>query len=423
MSAQLKRWMLLLAAVFTVALPGSARAQDLEAVIEWNRLLQVTVASTPTPTVFFTRPYSLTSIAVFDALNSIDRVYQPYLIRVEAAPGASPEAAVAQAAHDVLVSLYPGQRTALDAALAATLSRLSGAAATEGSRVGAAVARAVLDARATDGWNRTPPPYLLPSLPGFYRVTPPQNAAATFTHYPDVQPFVIGNRLQFLVAPPPALTSETYTRDFNEVKALGGTTSPTRTAEQTSIAQRWAAIGTSTQFQHIWNNLLRDLARRNGLSALDVARAYALLSMSMHDGLLVTFNGKFLYGLWRPVTAIREADRDGNPATDADPAWATLIPTPPYPTYPGNQTCMAAVASRTLERVFGRDDMRFSVTWTGTAGNADITRSYNGFRELANEQARSRVYGGIHFEFDQTASFGVCIPLADYAFDNYLRRR
>ena len=130
-----------------------------------------------------------------------------------------------------------------------------------------------------------------------------------------------------------------------------------------------------------------------------------------------------LYGLWRPVTAIREAERDGNAATEADPSWSTLIPTPPYPTYPGNQTCMAAVASRTLQRLLGRDDIRFSVTWVGTAGNADITRPYNGFRELANEQARSRVYGGIHFDFDQTASFGVCLPLADYAFDNFLRPR
>ena len=145
--------------------------------------------------------------------------------------------------------------------------------------------------------------------------------------------------------------------------------------------------------------------------------------MTMHDGLLASFNGKFLYALWRPVTAIREAERDGNPETTADPAWLSLIPNPPYPTYPGNMTCMGAVGSRTLARIFGRDDVAFSVTWTGTTGNADIVRPFNGFRELANEQARSRVYGGIHFEFDQLASFGQCIPLADYAFENYMRRR
>jgi hypothetical protein len=245
----------------------------------------------------------------------------------------------------------------------------------------------------------------------------------TFTHYPDVDPFVIRDRFQFLSAPPPALTSELYASDFNEVKAIGGTTSTIRTPEQTSIAQRWAGIGTSTQFQMLWHNLLRDLARRSNLSAVDAARGNALLAMTMHDGLLVTFNGKFLYGLWRPVTAIRNADLDANPATTADPTWLSLIPTPPYPAYPGNMTCLAAVGSRTMQRFFGRDDVAFSVTWTGTGGNADITRPYNGFREIGNEQARSRVYGGIHYEFDQLASFGACIPLADYAFDNYMRLR
>ena len=418
-----QRWVLWAAFLIVAALPGRGAAQDLDAVIEWNRILQVTVTSTPTPTVFFTRPFAMTAVAVFDALNSIDRVYRPYVTDVPAGPNASREAAVAQAAHDVLVALYPGRRAQLDAALAATLSRVPSAAAGEGSRVGAATARAVLDARANDGWDRTPPPYVLPALPGFYQVTPPQNAPVTFTHYPDVQPFLVADHLRFLSAPPPVLTSERYATDFNEVKAIGGTTSTVRTAEQTSIARRWAGINTSTPFQDVWNGLLGEMARRQNLSAVDAARAYALLSMAMHDGLLVSFNGKFLYGLWRPVTAIREAERDGNAATEADPSWSTLIPTPPYPTYPGNQTCMAAVASRTLQRLLGRDDVRFSVTWVGTAGNADITRPYNGFRELANEQARSRVYGGIHFDFDQTASFGVCVPLADYAFDNFLRPR
>jgi hypothetical protein len=239
-----------------------------------------------------------------------------------------------------------------------------------------------------------------------------------------VQPFIIADRLRSLSAPPPALTSTTYTTDFDEVKAIGSATSTVRTAEQTSIAQRWAGVGTTTPNQTVWSNLLRDLARQVGLRPVDLARGYALLAMTMHDGLLVTFNGKFLYGLWRPVTAIREADNDGNPQTVGDPTWLPLLPaTPPYPSYPGNMTCIGAVSSRTLERLFGRDTIAFTVTWTGAAGAANITRAYNGFRELANEQARSRVYGGIHFEFDQTASFGSCIPLADNAFDNFMRPR
>jgi hypothetical protein len=415
------RWIAAMVVV-GVTLPASAFAQPLNVIVQWNRIMQTTVAGTPTPTVFFTRAYSLTQIAVFDALNSIEHRYEPYVIELAAPANASREAAVARAAHDVLVALYPGQQAALDAALATTLGGLT-SGVNEGSQIGAAVARAVLEARANDGWNRPPTPYLLPSLPGYYQITPPQNATVTFTHYPDVQPFTMPDRLRFLSAAPPALTSDHYTADFNEVKSLGSATSTTRTPEQTSIAQRWAAIGTSTQNQFIWNDLIGEMAQRLNLSAVAAARAYALMSMTMHDGLQITFTGKFLYGLWRPVTAIREAERDGNPNTAGDPNWLSLLPTPPYPAYPGNMTCIGAVASRTMQRFVGRDDIAFSVTWVGTAGNANIIRPYNGFRELANEQARSRIYGGIHFEFDQQASFGQCIPLADYAWDNYMRAR
>ncbi len=207
--------------VVGIALPATAGAQVLDTLVEWQRLTQVTVAGTATPTVFFTRPYAMTSIAMFDALNSIERGYQPYLIEVSASATASREAAIAQAAHDVLVALYPGQLATLDAALATTLSGRPAAAVAEGVQIGAAVARAVLQSRANDGWDRPVTPYLLPSLPGYYQVTPPQNATVTFTHYPGVQPFVI-DRNRMLVAAPPALTSALYTQDFNEVKAIGG---------------------------------------------------------------------------------------------------------------------------------------------------------------------------------------------------------
>lgn len=413
----------ILALVTALAAPRVAAAQDVDAVVEWNRILQVTVASTPTPTVFFTRPYALTSIAVFDALNSIDRRYHPFIAEVRAAREASREAAVAQAAHDVLVALYPGRQPQLDESLAATLHNLPASAASEGAAVGAAAARACLEARADDGWARTPPPYVVPNAPGYYQITPPQNGPVTFTHYPDVKPLAIGSRLDFLVGQPPALTSEQYAADVNEVKALGGATGSARTDEETSIARRWAGVSTSTSLQIVWNNVARDLARRFGLDALDTARAYALLNTAVHDGLLVSFNGKFVYGLWRPVTAIRLADRDGNPATDADPGWLPLLATPPYPSYPGNMACVGASAARILERVFGKNDIPFTVSWTGTGGAVDIVRTFAGFREAADEEARSRVLGGIHFTFDNLASQGVCIPLADYVYTNYARAR
>jgi hypothetical protein len=420
-----KRWIAAFAVLLTaVSVPNGARAQDAEVVIEWNRIWQ-TAQATPgaaSPTIFFTRPFAILHIAMFDAINSIDLMYTPYASTAHAGANSSREAAAAQAAHDVLIAMYPSQRAIFESALTATLNRLEGDTAREGARVGAAAARAILELRSDDGWNRVPPPYILPNLPGYWQPTPPQNFPAALTHYQDVQSFVIGNARQFLVEPPPALTSARYANDLNEVKAIGALNSTTRTEDQTAVARLWAMVGTRTGPSGVYSNLVRDLARARGLSGLDTARLFALIAIAVHDAVLVSSTGKMLYGLWRPVAAIRQADRDGNPATEPDPGWTALIATPPYPTYPGNMACIGASATRVLERFFGRDDIGFTVTWVAAEG-PNITRQYNGFRQLADEEANSRVYGGIHFTFDTLAGFGVCVPLADYAFDNYLRQR
>jgi hypothetical protein len=416
--------------VYTIALilgcRGVAHAQSPETILEWNRILLATLATpgATSPTVFFTRGPALMHVAIYDALNSFDQVYTPYFDRVPVASGASRDAAVAQAAHDTLVAMFPSQTAIYDAALAAQLNRLPAGAAQDGARVGAAAARAILDLRRSDGWDRPNPTYLLPSLPGYWQPVPPANAPAQFVHYPDVTPFVIGSARQFNPEPPPPLTSQRYADDFNEVKALGGVNSATRTADQTLVARLFAPIPsiTTTSIPAVWNNLTRDLIRARNLNDLEAARLYALVNTTFHDALFVSFSGKYLYGFWRPVTAVREAARDGNPATEPDPEFTSLIPTPPYPTYPGNYACLAGALTRVFTRYFGRDDVPLSITWAEPAGPG-ITRSYNGFRQLADEAARSRVYGGIHFNFDTTSSFGVCIPLGDYVFENTFRRQ
>jgi hypothetical protein len=408
-------------ALATLLATPVAQAQETDVVIEWNRLLQTTIA-TPgalAPTIFFTRPYALLHVAIFDALNAVERRYRGYASEPNA-PGARRDVAAAQAAHDVMVAMFPAQRATFDTALAATLARASSGDASEGIRAGQAAAASVLQLRADDGWSRVPPAFQPPNVAGFWEPTPPAAAPAAFAHYPEVTGFVVANGRRFLMAPPPTLGDESYARDFNEVKALGAANSTVRTAEQTLIARLWAVIGTTTSQPAVWNNLIADLARTRGLNGTDTARLYALVNMAVHDGLLTTFNGKYLYGLWRPVTAIRNAGRDGNAATDADPGWASLIGNPPYPTYPGNVACIGAVSARVLERFFGRNDIAFSVTWAAAEGPG-TTRRYNGFRELADEGARSRIYGGIHFTFDTLASFGVCTDLADYVFENALR--
>jgi hypothetical protein len=189
------------------------------------------------------------------------------------------------------------------------------------------------------------------------------------------------------------------------------------------MSRLWAGVNTTTTATNVWNLVLGDVARARGLSGLDAARGFALLNMAVHDALLTSFTGKFKYGLWRPVTAIREADRDGNDATAADPAWLPLLTTPPYPGHPGNMACIGAAESRVLTRLFGQDTIPFSVTWVMIDGSPSVTRPYTGFKELADQEAQSRIWAGIHFQFESLASIGVCTPLGDYAADNYLRRR
>lgn len=412
------------ALVGLLAAPLTAHAQSVDVVATWNRILidAVVVPGANPPTVFVHRPMAIVSVAMFDAANSFDHVYHPYATRVDPAPGASRDAAVAQAAHDTLAALLPSLRETFAAALVASLRDIPAPAARDGAAVGAAIAAATLELRSGDGWTRTPPDYLLPSLPGYWRPTPPANQAPTFTHYPDVTGFIVASGRRFLMEAPPALTSPRYAADFNEVKRIGRADSTTRTAEQTQMARLWHGVGTSTTSPALWNLVLADVARARAWTGLDLARGFALLNMTQHDALLTSFTGKFLYGFWRPVTAIREADQDGNAETDADPAWTSLLNTPPYPGHPGNRACLSASQARLLERLFGRDDIAVQVSWA-VPNAAAVTRSYPGFRALADEEAKSRIWGGIHFQFESQASQGVCTLLADYAADNVVRRR
>jgi len=416
----------LLVIVIALAAPRISAAQGTsDVVVEWSR---VTVAALSIPgalpaTVFITRPLAMVHVAMFDALNSIDPQYTPYFIAVTVPVNTSRDVAAAKAARDVLVAAIPAQTATFDAALAATIARVPDATAVaNGIAVGAEAARATIAGRANDGWNRPAIPYSNPPLPGYWQPTPPANAPAAFAHYADVQGFVIPSSSSYRPEAPPAMTSTRYAADLNEVKAIGAANSATRTPEQTAVALTWAAVNNTTNANLAWQVAMQDIVRTRSMNGLDAARMFALVNMVGHDALWTSFSAKFVYGLWRPVTAIREAASDSNAATEADPAWLPLLPTPPYPSYPGNMACFGASQAQTLARIFTRDDIPVTITWT-VAGGPNIVRSYNGFRQIADEEARSRILGGIHFTFDNLASIGVCNPLADYGFNNYLRRR
>jgi hypothetical protein len=408
-------------------LAGNSRAATVlisseDVILQWNRVLKETVL-TPgqhPATIMPVRSYAMMHAAMFDAVNSIDGTYTPYLTDVPGSKNASLIAAAAQAAHDVLAALYPARLAVFDAELVDSIEEIEENRLQQGIRVGQIVAERMLAARADDGWNVTPPPYALPATPGNWQPTPPTFPAATFTHYPSVMPFATISGSQFAPNPPPAMTSAEYAADFNEVKELGSATSATRTADQTLVARLWANVNTPTNFLLVWNNVARTVALERGNTTVENARLFALTNISLHDALQHAFSSKFQYGLWRPVTAIRRADEDDNPNTVQDAGWASLIGTPPYPSYAGNMAAIGTSQSTMLGLLFGRDDIRFEHTWEGPGG---ATRSYAGFSAMANEQARARIYGGIHFAFDNVAGQSVGRNVANHIFQNTMRPR
>jgi hypothetical protein len=407
--------------IFVSARPALATPPNI--VIQWNQILQTLFTPAPGPQL---RALPMLHIAMFDAINSIEDVYTPYRVHIKGSRGASAEAAAAQAARDVLAALYPAQQTTFDAALASQLASVPPGLARQGRAIGRQAAQAVLQWRTGDGWPTViapDPTYVLPPFPGLWQPTPPANSFATFTFYPNVVPFAMLTSTQFLPPPPPTLTSARYALDFNEVKLLGSATSVVRTPEETLMAQVFASVNTTIGFFHVWNGVAGTVAQQQGLSLLDTARMFVLVNVGLHDGLQTSFTSKFVYGLWRPITAIQRADEDLNPDTAPDPTWTPLLTTPPYPTYAGNVACLSAAAARALQLALGRDDVPFSITWSRTMGLPSVTRDFTGFWQLADQQARSRIHGGIHFQFDSDASQAACVKVPEFTEANYMVRR
>ncbi len=266
-----------------------------------------------------------------------------------------------------------------------------------------------------NGTQHPRPMYCRPSRASGSRHRP-RSARPALTHYSDVVPFALTDSRQFSPAPPPPLTSAQYAADFNEVKAVGRVDSTSRTADQTLVAHLWAAVGTPTSFLAIYNNVAGDVALAFGIDMVQTARLFALLNVAIHDALQTSFTSKFDYGLWRPVTAIPRADEDDNLFTEPDADWLPLLVTPPYPTYAGNAATIGAACATVLARVFGTNVVAFDAHWEGTPG---WTRSYPSFWAIADEQAQSRIYGGIHFRFDSIAGQEIGTSVGNYLMDHF----
>ncbi len=411
------------AALALAAPAASARHARSNAVSAWNEnagKAAVAACISPVgPSPAEARLYAMTHVAIHDALNAIDRRSRPYAYDARAGRGASPDAAVAAAARDVLVpvlgelskNLVPQKCVddavaGVEADYVAALSALPGGRAkTRGVAVGRAAAAAILSLRSTDGAQALlvgDDQYPQGTLPGVYRFTP----GTPFAFAPKLgklTPFVLRDSSQFLPGPPHAVTDRRYTADFNQVKRLGGddlTTPSARTPDQTEIAEFWVE---SAPLQ--WNRIARKVARDTRLDAWKQARLFGLLNMAMTDGYIGSFQAKYQYNYWRPVTAIRAAATDGNPDTVADPDWTPLEETPAIPDYDSGHAVEGGAAAKILERFFGTDDVRFSTCSTtlpaaeSRCGDAatQVLRRYRSFSQAARENGLSRILVGFHF--------------------------
>src|SRR5262245_41737049 len=340
-----------------------------DVVLEWNQLALHAVGQARVNPAVASRALAITQVAVYDAVNAIDRSFEPYFAHVQASRGASLEAAAAQAAHDTLSALFPSQAATFDAALAADLVGIPPGRASQGVEVGQAAAQQILTWRSTDG-STAVVTYTPGTDPGDWQPTPPAFLPALAPQWPYVTPFALSAGSQFRPAPPPALDSAEYAAAFNEVKSLGRAGSTTRTDEQTQIARFWNdALGTAFAMGY-WNRIAEQVATDQGLGLVQDARVFALLNIAMADAHISCWDAKYAYNLWRPVTAIRAADTDGNPDTEPDATWTPLLVTPNFPSYTSAHSTLSAAAAGVLTALFGAN-----YSFTVGAESVPYTRS------------------------------------------------
>jgi hypothetical protein len=406
----------LLGAAVPAVQPAAAQVEATSAdmVIEWNANAQAAIIGTAGqgPTVAYLH-FAMVQGAVYDAVNAIEGGYEPYL---GAPPMAGPEdsspAAAATAAHDVLVALFPGQQATLDAKLASSLAGIpDGPAETGGIEVGEAAAAAMLVARTNDG--RFSSFTVVEGFePGEWRRTPPAFVFEPAPWVGNVRPFIISSASRLRSDGPNALSSDDYAEDFNEVKAFGSLNSIVRTADQTDAALFWQANGAA-----LFNAIFRQLAETQDLDIAEAARMFAMADLAGADGAIVCWNDKYYWNFWRPLTAIREANTDGNSATEADPNWTPLFATPPFPEHPSGHTCISGAVVATLRHFFGTDKVAFSAF----SSFSNSTRSFEHFSQAINEIIDARVWAGIHFRTADVQGHVIGKKVANFLNVRYFR--
>jgi len=405
MSKRLPALVPILALLVTAPFAGPARA---DVITDWNakaEAIGLEKRLQPPPNA---RGLALMHLAMFEAVNAVTHRYGSYSLNLMADPNTSAEAAAAVAARDVLVRLFPDQEGSLDTTLKASLAKVQeGEPRAKGIELGHKAAAGILALRADDG-STLPETWRPITAPGVYvpTVLPVSSTVGQLT------PFVMSSGSQFRPAPPPALTSPTWTADVNEIREIGGRASAKRTDEQTEIGRFWVATG-----PHCWNPIVRQLAAAKKLDLTDSARLFALVSIATTDAFIAVFEAKYHYNLWRPLTAIRNGDMSGNPATPRDAGWLPLVDTPMHPEYPCAHCISSGAAATVMQLVLGNDLPEFSMTSPALAG---VTRRWTSLKAYSDEVASARIYGGIHYRFSTAVGQEMGAKIAELALKTQL---
>jgi hypothetical protein len=385
-------------------------------VLQWNAVTLATASAAGADPITQQRILDIVHLAVFEAVNAITGAYEPYLGLISVSPGASAEASAIAAAHAVLTEFLPKQAAILARARASSLGRVpDGPAKEAGIALGMDSARAMIDHRLNDGFE--PPEFYLPSStePGQWQLTPGcTREGGVLLHLRNATPFGTERSDRFRADPPPPLTSRHFTRHFNEVKAVGGLHSEHRPVDRSDVARFYAAVLNVPT----WNPVAQQIAFAQKRSLSENARAFALLNIAMTDALISVFDSKYLYTFWRPETAIAAADADSNPHTEPDTTFAPFITTPCHPSYPSAHAAAAGAAQRVLERIYGVGPHAIALA---NPAVPDVRFHYTSLQDIVDDIDDARIYGGIHFRFDQQAGGKQGRRVASYILRHHLR--
>lgn len=391
-----------------VAVAGSVAIAHADVVTSWNQAMLDAIAAENMAPPRAARAMAMMHTAQYEAVNSVAQTHTPFASYLPCPTGTSAEAAAVQAAHDVLSNLFPTRTTTFDVLRASHLAGIAdGASKVDGLALGANAATFMLASRSNDNsgisiidngstvigeWRPTGPAFLPAALPQWRYVTP----------------FAVPSAQTFLAPAPPQLTSAQYTAAYNEVKSLGSSTSAVRTQQQTDTAFLWRAGANTVTPPGMWNQIAQQASASHALTLEDNARLFATLGIAEADAAVTAWEAKNLYDVWRPETGIQLGDLDFNPQTAGDASWQPLFVTPNHQSYVSGHSTFSSAAAAVLASFFGTDAMNFTVTGDG------ITRPYSSFSGAAQEAGMSRIYGGIHWQFDNQAGLASGTALGNY---------